>query len=592
METGQKLLDHLVKTFDSYKSYRRKNVDQRLIDNIRLYKSYRKNKSNIWQSNIFLPYAFTMIETILPRIITYLWQGDKFVTATPRGREDQLDAKVVDNLVQYQINTDIENMFLEWVEFAKTYLIQGTAIAKMPWDVYADKATFTNKDLFDFYPQPFKKHLDQMDGMFEVFDIPYDVLLERRASGAPYVNLEQIKGNSVMTKDEEANKKRDQELGKVQNYDPGRPTCLIYQYWGKTPQQESIEVGTGYAATKYKESLVEIANRTHIIRNTDNPYVQPGVLPNGLRPFIVGKNYLDPGEFWGMGDIEPYKDIQDEANENENQIIDNLKLIVNRMWKVGKTAGVNLSDLISYPGNVIQADEIEQMQPLPAQELPQSAFNQQERYSNLIGQVSGVSDYSKGINAPGMSDTVGGITSLIEEANMRFAFKLKCLQMGAIKDFATKLFMLDKIFIKGLEIPVRLEGEIGKEWMTINPDNLKGMYDFVPMSVSMIGNKLAKENTYIRLLDVLKGAPPVPALIMSILEQFELPNREEVMSQMYQMWGIPDPNLPPPTLPIAGPGAGGGSGVSPSQPRTLPPPAISNAMAGRQNGMQMAAMMR
>ena len=69
------------------------------------------------------------------------------------------------------------------------------------------------------------------------------------------------------------------------------------------------------------------------------------------------------------------------------------------------------------------------------------------------------------------------------------------------------------------------------------------------------------------------------------------------------MWGIPDPNAPqPPQMPqidpntgqpIAGLGVGGGSGVSPSQPLTLPPPAmINNAGAGRSMRMQQAAGMR
>lgn len=593
MVSEEHLLSHLTKTFDNYKSYRKKNQEQRMIDNIRLYKSYRKNKAHIWQSNIFLSYAFTMIETIMPRIVSYLWQGDKFVSANPRGREDEIDAKVVDSLMQYQISTQIENFFLEFVEFAKTYLIQGTGIAMMPWDVANDKPTFINKDLFDVYVQPFKKHLDQMDGLFDVYDIPYDVLLERQMGGVKYNNLEKIKGTSIMTKDEQGNRERDQEVGKIQNYDPSRPLCLIYRYWGKIPVQESIDVGTGYSATRYQEALVEIGNRKQIIRNDPNPYVVPGLLPDGLRPFVVATNYTDPGEFYGIGDIEPYKDVQMEANENENQIIDNIRLITNRMWKVSKTAGIDLSNLMSYPGNIVQADDINSIEPLVQQEIPQSSFKQQDRYPSLIQQISGVSDYTQGKNAEGMTDTVGGISALIEENNMRFAFKLKVLQMSAIKDFATKQFMLSKIFIKGIEIPVRLEGDIGREWVTIAPDNLKGMYDFVPTSVSMIGNKLAKENTYIRLLDVLKGAPPVPALVQSILEQFELPNREEVMTQMYQLWGIPDPNAPIPPPIMAGQEVGGGSGVSPSQPLPLPPPAmINNAGAARSNSMQMAAGMR
>jgi hypothetical protein len=223
--------------------------------------------------------------------------------------------------------------------------------------------------------------------------------------------------------------------------------------------------------------------------------------------------------------------------------------------------------MVSYPGNVIQySDGSKGIEPLPAREIPQSVFSQQEWFRTQMNSAAGVSDYSRGQNAPGMSDTVGGITSLIEEANMRFQYKIKCFQMTGITEFAQLLFSLDQIFIKGLEIPVRLEGQEGMDWIEINPDNLKGFFDIRPIPVSMIGNKLARQNSITNLLGAMGKAPPLPSLIRQLLESFDIPNLDEAMAEMYRLWGIPQPGEVIP-MPITG----GAGAASPAQIGSAPP---------------------
>jgi hypothetical protein len=144
---------------------------------------------------------------------------------------------------------------------------------------------------------------------------------------------------------------------------------------------------------------------------------------------------------------------------------------------------------------------------------------------------------------------VGGISGLIEEANMRFALKIKILQMTSIADFANILFKLDKIFIKDATLPIRLQGDKGIRWLSVNPDNLAGMYDFKAVSISMVGNRIARQNTLLRMLDVLKSAPPVPSMLEQILDEFEFKNKDSIMQDMMKIWYPPMPAMPPGGVP-------------------------------------------
>ena len=577
MISDEHLLIWLRKKLDNFRQYRKTNYDNKFIENQRLYESYRDHKLQLWQTNVFLSYAFSMIQTILPREVGYIWQGDKLVKAHPRDEEDEVDADIVDSVMQWQTDTQIPNLFMEWVEVLQTHLMQGNGIGKLTWNIEKDRPEFISLDVLDFYPQPFKKYVDEMD-CFHVFDMPVDILLKKqKIPGAGYQNIEKLVHTSMMTAEEESNVARDAEVGRMKVFEPSRPTALIYQYWGKVPVQDSVYVGIPQLSfTDYQEGLIEVGNRNYITRNLvdeqkvpRNPYATDEN-PEGFKPFISAKNYLVPGEFWGKGDIEPIKDLQYESNEMFNNIMDNVKIGMNRMWLVSKDAGINLSNLTSYPGNVVQGNNInpDGIRSLEHRDIPQSAFQMLETLPPNMQNMIGVHDYTKGANMPGMTDTVGGITSLIEEANMRFAFKIRVVQYTAIKDFATKLFMLNKIFMKGTQIPVRLEGAKGERWAYIYPDNLKGMYDFKPVAIAMIGNKLARENTQIRLLEVLSKAPPIPPLIEAILEEHEFKNKDEIMSYMYKMWGIPPPGAVPPQ----GVAPGGGAGVPFRQP---PPPGVS-----------------
>lgn len=585
-----------------YKSFRKNNFDARFIESYRLWKSYRNNRLYEWQSNVFLPYAFSLIETVLPREVEYLWRGDSLVKAFPREPNDIEYEGVVNDLIQYQTDTQIKNLFLEFVEHLKQTLIYGTAIGMLTWDVENNRPDFFSMDILDFYGQPYKKYIEDMDILFRVYDKNVDELYNKQKMGIGYKNIEKLFDKKNVAASEESKKRKLETTGQSQASEPRRPTALIHEYWGKFPVQETIDLDSGLNTTRYEEMVVMVANGDTLIRMMPNPY-RSVKNPKGFKPFIVGKNYIDVGEFYALGELDSIKDLQHESNELENQSLDNIKLIMNRMWKVSTNAGVDLSTLTSIPGGVVIANDINQVTQMDHNDIPQSSLEAKSTLERIMDKASGVSDYSRGGNAPGMTDTVGGISSLVEEANMRFSLKIKILQQTTIKQFAEKLFMLDQLFIKNAILPIRLSNNEGYKWLEINQDNLQGMYDFKPVGISMIGNRIARQNTLNRMLEVLAKAPPIPSLIRQMLAEAEFTNIEEIMAEMYKLWGIPNPALPQEDPMLAGSGSIPPSPVQPAvgnaagagiNPQTLQPTMPPSDNAGEMQALSklVAAGMR
>lgn len=565
-------LKFLKDRYTNFKAHFDKNHKNRLIDNYKLYKSYRNDREYVWQTNVFVAFVFSMIETALPRVMEYLWRGDRLVKAFPREGTDIQQAKIVDDIIQYQVDTQITNLFLSYLKFFKSTLIYGNGLGKLTWNVFDNKPEFTRIDIFDFVVPPNSEYIENMDGLFQVYDKNIDELMALQQQGI-YKNITALMMENRNTYDGTPKADQAAAVGRSNTQKNVRPTTLIKEYWGKVPVQEGVNLDAGYSYSKYVDKVVYYANDKYIIREIpENPY--------GFKPFICGLNCPDLMDFYSISDVDNVKDIQYELNELENQSLDNLKNVMNRMWKISSTAGVDLETLISYPNNVVIARDITGIQELDQKPLGADFYNWKRDKLDDLQRISGVSDYTRGMNMPGMTDTVGGISALIEEANMRFSLKIKILQMTAIKTFAEMLFKLDQQFIRDIQLPVRVEGQKGMGWMQINKDNLQGLYDFKPVSISMIGNRMARQNTLIRVLEMLAKSPPVPPVLEQILDEFEFTNKEEIMNYMYKIWGMnPDSSPIVPPIPQGG--------MPP-----MPPQANNNAEVAQNMSKLLAAGVR
>jgi hypothetical protein len=571
-------LKYLKESYSGYKSHFDKNHKNRLIENYKLYKAYRNDKDYIWQTNMFVSVVFSMIETVLPRIVEYLWRGDRLVKAHPREQTDINQAKIVDDLLQYQIDTQIPNLFLEFIQFFKSTLIYGTGVSKLTWNVMENRPDFAALDIFDVVVPPNSKYVDRMDGIFQVYDKNLDSLMALQKQGI-YKNIDKLIAQNLGVYDANTGKSEQAAaVGRDNKSKNCRPSALIKEYWGKVPVQDGVNVDAGYSYAKYEDRVVFIANDSVIIRELPK-------FPYGFKPFIVGLDYPDLMDFYAIGEVDNVKDLQYELNELENQALDNIKNVMNRMWKISSSAGVDLESLASYPNNVVIARDISGIQELDQKPLGSDFYQWKNDKMQDFQRISGISDYTRGMNMPGMTDTVGGISSLIEESNMRFSLKIKILQMTALKTFAEMLYKLDQQFITDIQLPVRVQGERGMGWMQINKDNLQGLYDFKPVSISMIGNRMARQNTLIRVLEVLAKAPPIPPVLDQILDEFEFTNKEEIMSYLYKLWG-----MNPDGSPMAPPMPPGMPGMPPGMPPI--PEANTNAKAAQDLSKLMAVGMR
>jgi len=500
-----------------------KNFQLPLYNNfIEYYKLYRSVRDNTRQhyagrAKLFVPYIYQTIETIMPRLVG----GKPKIESIPREMTDIESASVMTKLTDYQ--WDMMNMKKKVKDWVKQGLLYGVGFLKLTWKYEGETG----------YDGPCAEVCD----VFDIFVDPDATTL----SDAKYIihrverNIAELKANpkykipdelSADVQKDQYKVLRDAVQGLSKPNDKDSKCVEVFEYWGKYDiNGDGIE----------KECLICVANRKYVIRLDENPY------EHKRKPFISFVDTQMPNEFWAIGEVEPLKNLQYELNDIRNQRMDNVTLILNRMWKVNKNGDVDEADLVSQAGGIVHVGDNNALEVIQTPDVTASSYNEETLVKADMQQASGVTDYTKGSSAGGKgnsalaNETATGIMLLQEAGNARFKFKLDNLE-DSLKEFGEQLNALNQQFIKKPMV-IRIVGEEGTQWKQVSPKEIKGQFDIMveagstqPMSKSV--RRAEARELLMTLIPIAQVAGiNLRYLIKYLLKTYDLADSEEIFIQ-------------------------------------------------------------
>src|SRR5690606_4945367 len=131
--------------------------------------------------------------------------------------------------------------------------------------------------------------------------------------------------------------------------------------------------------------------------------------------------------FYGIGEIEPIEHLQHELNTIRNMRMDNINLIINRMWTVKNSADISPEELISRPGGVIHVQNHDDIQPIKLDNVAAESYKEDELIRRDIDLATGVNDYVRGTN-PDRRETATTASVLSTASNERIKLKATLLE--------------------------------------------------------------------------------------------------------------------------------------------------------------------
>jgi len=428
-------------------------------------------KSITQRANLKLPYAYLIVETEVPQLTEiFLKEESPFKFKGERAS----DMVFQDPMSDFFGNQLQDMKFpVKFISFTKGGLIDGTAVAKVPYkykealvakrsivtDVFGISYPSKSIDLEVLYDGPDFEPI-KLDDFFPDWTsrVPGDIESMRGCVHRVYKNKHEIVTNAkrdlpdgrtvgmyenVKELDASLNAKGcaawgdpyykiDQGANNVSDADKNKP-IEVWEYWGLFDPK-----GDG----KYEEYVIAIANGDVVLR------MDPNFYDYKLKPFVAFVNVPQDNEFYGVSELFAVRGLIKEATALRNARLDQVSLAVNRMYVVDRAGGVTANSLYARPNGIIWANDVNAVRELNPPEVPASSYREIQEISSEIQAVVG-SSAGPGLTEAGrvFGRSATGASMVSNIAGSRIAAKARMMSEGMFKPFAKIMMMTNAQFV-------------------------------------------------------------------------------------------------------------------------------------------------
>lgn len=464
----------------------------------KLYRNYRDVSDTAYKSNIFVPYIFSKVETVVPKMLGTMFNTRPIISVQARKGQTEDMSILLERLLEYQLDEDQLEFFSKILEFFKECAIYGSSFAKIIPRFNNDELASFNYidvepiDLFHVFPDYRARSIRRMKYIIQLSYVDYDELESMHRAGF-YDNVPELLGKlESMVVVDEYKKKRLTSIGILDEYgwDANRKIVELLEYWDR-------------------EYIYTIGARREVLKKEKNPF-------GGLLPFIMARYIPVQHELYGIGIPEIAESLQEELNDVRNQRMDNINLIINRMFIANKYADIDFDSLISYPGNVILSNDVNAIKPLETKDVTRSAYQEEDTIKKDMDTAIGEYPYDAG-QPPTRRETATGIVKLQQASNIRFDTVVKMLEFTVLRSIAKTFLWLDYHFLEPQEF-AKIVGEEefqkrnGMAFYQQDITEMLKMYNFQPMGSATTAIKEVR--------------------IQQMMQAFQLFNKDQYINQL------------------------------------------------------------
>ena len=432
------------------------------------------NRSLVGRANLRLPFGFTIIETQLPQLADIFLQNDRYIKFEGRTEDDYVWENLLTDFHQKQFQD--MNFSTKFVQFLKSNMLDGTAIAKVPYrfqeimtqrrvqeqdpltgeittgkqevpEVVFDGPDFEPVALVDFYPDWQVKSPGNITGMRGCVHRTYRTFnslkrQERRGGRGIYKNLDKLKMSTAERTnawappsfDERFKEKHDREQDNRTRGIKDGDKIEVWEYWGLWDPN-----GDG----NFEEYILTIANGDVLIREDRNFYDYK------FKPFVAAVNYPRDGEFYGISELLAVRSLIKEANQLRNARLDTINLAVNPMWLVDKNADINAKNLFSRPGGLIFTRDMNGIRELRSGDPSVGAFREFSEINQDIQNATALLNTGPQLSQLGKTfgRSATGVQFINNLSSSRISIKARLISELVLKRVAHIMMMTNRQFV-------------------------------------------------------------------------------------------------------------------------------------------------
>lgn len=526
-----------------------------------------RDAKQTWGAQLHIPLSYRTIETMVPRAIAH---RPKLIYLPRREiwEENVHNIRLLIDAQQDQVDID-----LPFQSVMRSGRIYGLGVGKSYWrkeyalrrrmkrsmrdrlgmggEAYVpgrleqactfDDPMFEDVDIFDFMWDPYGSDMRTCEWVVHRMWFSLERCLERIESGT---------WNTVTAQGLDEEKLRS--VGNGQKYDEiwqDRLTASGLPTFAGTPRGEQIHEVWEYHDGR---EVLTVLDRCMLVQSNESPSV-------GMLPFHVYRPTPLQKQMIGIGDLEPLEHLQRELDTLRSQRRDaaTLALAAGYIYDDGAIAEDDLQFGPNAAIPVTNADVRGAIMPIPRQEVPGSAYQDEQVIRQDFDAISGISDALDPNNAQASTATEAQLVQASLSA--RIALASRRFEIEVVRQVAKCWLYLNQRMItrpREVRIPDDAGGaghddyaEHRWKWFEVGPGELQGEFEIIPEGGSMAARNVPQDrqdagifinqlmqNPYIdpqrplmRGLELLgvrdpeawlkKTDPPVPPLALEALQK-------------------------------------------------------------------------
>lgn len=506
----------------------------------------------VFGEELLIPYAFSVIETILPRMLSnrprMLW-----TPRNPASEKNVENVKLICDAQQHKANYE-----LKLQTTGRSGLIYGLGVQKLGWrreeverktivprvmaapgePAYAVRTALTvpwddpdveDVSIYDFLWDPYGDCMQNVGYVIHRTWRSTSYVLDKVRSGdwpeIPELDAECLEGGG--------GKQRYTELWKPRWNAQGKRVDL------KEPVHEVWELHDG-------ARVVTVVDRKWPVREVENPAW------HGQMPFHIYRPTEILHQFVGKGEVEPIEDLQREMNWLRTDRRWNAAMVMHRahFYIDGsidpETVQIGPGSMVPVLNTGIPLNEV--LHPVMTGDIANSGYQEEAALQQDIERVSGISEQVSG--GTGAEQTATGAQLAIAAAGERIKLKTRRVELELIKPEAEQWLALNQQRITEarhvrFEVPPLPQPGAPERrwaWREIGPEQLAGEFDVVPEGGSTAPENVPQMRADAQMLQAMAAAPGVDQrkLMLRIFEKLGEGAPESLL--------MPEVRVPPATL--------------------------------------------
>ena len=184
----------------------------------------------------------------------------------------------------------------------------------------------------------------------------------------------------------------------------------------------------------------------------------------GERPVAMGTAAIETHRLFPDSDVGVVKNLQKELNENVNQRMDNVKLVLNKRYKVKRGSAVDLRSIVrNVAGSVTMVDSMDDVDAIEFHDVTASSYQEQDRLNADFDSLGGGFDSGSVNTNRKLNETVGGMAMLRSGANSLNEYTIKIFAETWLEPVIKQLIKLEQKYESDLVV-LSIAGQKAQVW--------------------------------------------------------------------------------------------------------------------------------